>query len=159
MFQKIMIQRLTMACGTIIYDKTHGIYMRLTVKSEYALLALLFLARNRGKGLFSVAKIGKAQNIPVKFLEQILLTMKRGGFLRSVKGQRGGYQLAKEPDQISLAEIIRLFDGALAPTDCVSQYFYGATPIEGEENMCEFFKEIRDYIARKLETTSIQDMA
>lgn len=115
------------------------------------LLALLYLARNRDKGFISIEAIAKAQAIPQKFLEQLLLTLKRARFLRSAKGQHGGYALAKEPQQITTAEIIRLFDGALAPTESVSEFFYEPTPIEKEENLVKVFKDIRDYISQKLE--------
>jgi Rrf2 family protein len=131
--------------------------MKLTSRSEYALLALVYLARH-DEGYTSVETIALAQAIPPKFLEQILLTLKRARYLRSVKGQRGGYSLAKPADQISLAEVIRLFDGALAPTESVSLNFYEPTPIEREQNLVVVFKEIRDFISHKLETTTIADV-
>jgi len=59
---------------------------------------------------------------------------------------------------MSIADVIRLFDGALAPTQSVSEYFYESTPIEKEEKMIEIFKDIRDYVAKKLEETTVADM-
>jgi Rrf2 family transcriptional regulator, cysteine metabolism repressor len=132
--------------------------MKLTSRSEYALLALVYLARNDSDSNISVETIAHAQSIPPKFLEQILLALKRAKYLRSTKGQHGGYRLAKPANKITLAEIIRLIDGALAPTESVSQNFYEPTPIEKEQNLVEVFKEIRDYISNKLETTTIQDV-
>jgi Rrf2 family cysteine metabolism transcriptional repressor len=132
--------------------------MKLTSRSEYALLALLYLARNHSQEYVSVAAIAQAQKIPPKFLEQILLALKRAHYLKSVKGQHGGYALAKAPDNITLAEIIRLFDGALAPTESVSKYFHESTPIEKEKKMIALFRQVRDYISDKLEKTSIADM-
>ncbi len=132
--------------------------MKLTSRSEYALLALVFLARNESAGFISVETIAVAQEIPPKFLEQILLALKRAKYLRSAKGQHGGYRLARPANKISLAEIIRLFDGALAPTESVSLNFYEPTPIEKEQNLVAVFKEIRDYISNKLETTTIADV-
>lgn len=132
--------------------------MKLTARSEYALLALVFLARHDDGGYISIDTIAKAQGIPPKFLEQLMLALKRAHFLRSTKGQHGGYTLAKRPDQISLAEVIRLFDGALAPTESVSENFYESTPIEKEKKLTGVFKDIRDYISRKLETTTIADV-
>ena len=132
--------------------------MKLTSRSEYALLALIYLARHSSEEFISVDSIAQAQGIPPKFLEQILLALKRAHFLRSIKGQHGGYQLAKSPKQISLAEVIRLFDGALAPTDSVSENFYESTPIEKEKNIVKIFKDIRDYTSNKLETTMIADV-
>jgi len=132
--------------------------MKLTYRSEYALLALVHLARNNNTGYIPAESIANAQKIPLKFLEQLLLALKRAKYLRSSKGHYGGYCLAKQPDQITLAEIIRLFDGALAPTESVSEYFHDSTPIEKEQNLVKFFKEIRDMIAEKLENTTLADV-
>ena len=85
----------------------------------------------------------KAQRIPPKFREQLMLALKRAHFLRSTKEQLGGYSLAERPDQISLAEVIRLFDGALAPTESVSENFYESTPIEKEKKLTGVFKDTR----------------
>ena len=132
--------------------------MKLTSRTEYALLALIYLARQKTTGYVSVDSIAQAQNIPPKFLEQIMLALKRAHYLHSTKGQFGGYQLAKPPEKISLAEIIRLFDGALAATESVSENFYESTPIEKEKNVLKVFKDIRDYTSRILENTSIADV-
>src|SRR5688572_782052 len=113
--------------------------MKLTTRSEYGLLALIYLARHQDQGFISIETIANAQSIPPKFLEQLMLALKRAHFLRSAKGQKGGYQLAKKPNQISLAEVIRLFDGALAPTESVSENFYESTPIEKEKRLSKVF--------------------
>ncbi len=133
--------------------------MKLTSRSEYALLALVYLNRHNAEGYVSVETIATAQGIPPKFLEQILLALKRSKYLRSSKGQHGGYRLAKPSNKIALAEIIRLFDGALAPTESVSQYFYESTPIEKEDSLVRVFKEIRDYVSDKLENTTLADVS
>jgi Rrf2 family protein len=133
--------------------------MKLTSRSEYALLALVYLSRNGPERYVSVERIALAQGIPPKFLEQILLALKHGKYVRSSKGQRGGYRLAKPADTITLAEIIRLLDGALAPTQSVSVYFYESTPVEKEGKLVRVFKEIRDYIAEKLENTTVADVS
>ena len=132
--------------------------MKMTLKSEYALLALVHLARHKDDGFLSVDSIARAQDIPPKFLEQIFLILKRGRYLKSAKGQKGGYMLAREPREINVAEIIRLTDGPLAPTDSVSKYFYGATPIEKEQKLVDIFREIRNYVSDKLEGTTLDAM-
>ena len=132
--------------------------MKLTNSSEYALLALVYLARHQGEGFISVEKVALAQNIPRKFLERILHTMKHPKLVHSAKGQHGGYQLARPPEQINLADVIRLFEGALAPTESVSTYFYESTPIEKEANLLRVFREIRDYVSEKLENTTLADI-
>jgi Rrf2 family transcriptional regulator, cysteine metabolism repressor len=133
--------------------------VRLTSKSEYALLALVHLARHRGEDYLSVQSIAAAQDIPPKFLEQILLLLKRGRYVRSLKGQHGGYRLARPARQISIAEVIRLFEGALAPTESVSKYFYESTPIEKERKLLKLFKGIRDYVSERLEHTTLADVS
>ncbi len=133
--------------------------MKLTSRSEYALLALVHLTRHRTDGYLSVQTIAEAQAIPAKFLEQILLSLRRAKYVHSIKGQRGGYRLAKPPEDVSLAEIIRLFDGALAPTESVSKYFYESTPVEREAKLLKVFKGIRDAVSERLEGTSLLDVA
>jgi Rrf2 family cysteine metabolism transcriptional repressor len=132
--------------------------MKLTNRSEYALLALIYLARHEPEGYLSVETIALAQGIPPKFLEQILLALKRARYVRSSKGKYGGYRLARPANEIALADVIRLFEGALAPTESVSQFFYESTPIEKEESLVRVFKEIRDYVSEKLDHTTIADV-
>jgi Rrf2 family transcriptional regulator, cysteine metabolism repressor len=132
--------------------------MKLTARSEYSLLALVYLARQDNTTYISVDTIAQAQGIPPKFLEQLMLSLKRARLLRSIKGQKGGYQLAKSPDEITLAEVVRLFDGALAPTESVSENFYESTPIEKEKKLTGVFKDIRDYVSQKLEKTTLADV-
>lgn len=132
--------------------------MKITYRSEYALLALIHLAENYETGLCKTSAISEAKSIPKKYLEQILLVLKRAGYVRSKQGAEGGYKLSKEPADISVAEIIRLMDGALAPVESVSKYFYESTPIEQNAKIIEVFTEIRDYISEKLEETKIGDL-
>lgn len=133
--------------------------MRLTSRSEYALLALIYLARHDAEeGYISAERIAREQSIPQSFLEQILLALKRARIVMSTKGQHGGFRLARDAGEISIAEIIRLFDGALAPTESVSTYFYESTPIEKETRMSLVFRDIRDYTAKKLEETTLAEV-
>jgi Rrf2 family protein len=132
--------------------------MKLTSRCEYAMLALVHLGRQKTGTLVSVDEIARTQGIPPKFLEQIMLSLKRAKYVRSSKGRQGGYQLAKSADKITLAEIVRSFDGALAPTESVSEHFYEPTPIEKEDKLVDVFRGIRDYAAEKLETMTIGDM-
>lgn len=133
--------------------------MKLTSQSEYALLALVFLARHAEQGVVPAEKISRAQDIPLKFLEQILIALRRAGLVKSTKGMRGGYRLGKSADTISLAEVIRLFEGALAPTMSASVHFYESTPVEREAALLEVFCEIRDVVAQRLESTTLADVA
>jgi Rrf2 family protein len=132
--------------------------VKLTRRSEYALLALLHLARAKGDGFVAVAAIAEAQGLPPKFLEQLLMTLKRARLVTSQKGPHGGYRLARPPEKISLAEVIRLLDGALAPTESVSTYFYEPTPVEREKRLLRVFREIRDLVSTRLERTTLADV-
>jgi Rrf2 family protein len=125
--------------------------MRLTTKSEYSLLALIYIARHAPRSFAKIEDICGEYKLPKKYLEQLLMILKRSGYLKSKRGAGGGYGLAKPASRISVAEIIRLMDGALAPTESVSMYFYSETPLMGERKIMTVFKEIRDYASRRLE--------
>jgi Rrf2 family protein len=105
-----------------------------------------------------VEDICKRKDIPKKYLEQIFLILKGAGYVKSKRGASGGYKLSRPPEDISIAEIVRLMDGALAPVESVSRYFYEQTPIEKHEPLLQVFREIRDYIADKMEDTSFADL-
>ena len=132
--------------------------MRLTVKSEYACLALIDLVENYNQGLSKIYEIATRKKIPKKYLEQILLLLNRNGYVSSRKGAEGGYRLAKSPNEISVAEILRLMDGALAPVFSVSEYFYEHTPTERSPKLISAFKEIRNYVATKLENLTFDQL-
>lgn len=95
--------------------------MKITYKGDYALKALLDLALHYEKGVSTINEIAKHIDAPVKFLEQVLLDLKKGGFVESKRGNIGGYQLAKDPAQISLGQVIRYIDGPIEPIACVEK--------------------------------------
>ena len=98
--------------------------MKLSKKSEYGLRALLELTLVHGKATLQRQEIAARQNIPVEFLEQILLALKRAGLLASRRGMKGGYSLIKPPETVTLGQVIRILDGPLAPIGCVSKTAY-----------------------------------
>lgn len=132
--------------------------MKLSRKSEYACLALIDLARTYDDGLLTIGELAERNNIPKKYLEQILLLLKGAGYVRSVRGIGGGYKLAQAPGEISIAEVIRLIDGPLAPIGSVSEYFYECTPTEQNDKLLALFKDVRDYTADLLEKTTFKDL-
>ncbi|MDD5226560.1 MAG: Rrf2 family transcriptional regulator [Candidatus Omnitrophica bacterium] len=132
--------------------------MKLTTRSEYVFLAILSIARSKEKGYISLSKIAKEQKLPVKYMEQLMQTLCRSGYLSSSRGKEGGYRLAKPARKITLAEIIRLFDGPLAPTESVSTYFYRLTPLSKEKRLLGVMQKIRDYISDTLEKSTIADV-
>ncbi len=132
--------------------------MRLSTKGEYASRAMLELSRRYQERPIHSREISQAQEIPQRFLEQILLLLKRAGYLRSRKGQKGGYVLSKPPGEINVAEIIRVMDGPLAPIDCVSVMAHETCPMEGTCGLRWLWKDVRDAIAQILETTTFADL-
>lgn len=132
--------------------------MRLTTKSEYALLALIYIARNKEKGYAKAEDICKEYNISKKYLEHIISSLKQSRYIITKRGASGGYALSKPAKKISVAEIIRLMDGALAPTLAVSKYFFEHTPLKREKKIIKVFKEIRGYISNKVENLNISDL-
>ena len=131
--------------------------MKLSRKSEYALLALIDLAKNY-PDLVKGSQISKRNNIPKKFLEQIFLNLKGAGYVISKRGYNGGYKLLKQPKDITMAEIVRLFDGAIAPVGSVSEHFYEETPIEEHNGLVKVLRKIRNYTSDILEETTLKDL-
>ncbi|MBE0475763.1 MAG: Rrf2 family transcriptional regulator [Coriobacteriia bacterium] len=92
--------------------------MRLTAKSEYGLLALIDLACRHGAGPISVREISERQGVPANFLEQLLVSLRRAGIVTSVRGARGGFELGKDPDAITVLDAVEALEGPLVPTLC-----------------------------------------
>lgn len=132
--------------------------MQLTTKSEYSLLALIYLARHYEQGYIKIEELCDAYGLPAKYVEQLFYVMKRSGMVQTRRGAAGGYRLAKKPAEISVAQIVRLMDGALAPIESVSKYFYSASPLQQEAAVNDLFQKVRDYIADLLENTTLADL-
>lgn len=130
----------------------------LTKKAKYALKAVLYLAREYGKGPILVSEIAEREQIPHKFLEVILLDLKNMGILQSKKGKGGGYSLSKSPDSIFFGQVIRAIDGPLALLPCVSLTAYAKCEECIDETSCGIrlvMKEVRDATANILDGASL----
>ena len=132
--------------------------MKLTTKSEYSLLALVYMVRHQKTGFVKIERICSHYGISKKYLELLLTILKQNRYVKTKRGAAGGYALARPARAISMAEIIRLMDGALAPTESVSRYFFSDTLLSREKNVMNVFKEIRDYVATKLESLTLADL-
>ncbi|MBI3447724.1 MAG: Rrf2 family transcriptional regulator [Acidobacteria bacterium] len=133
----------------------------LTRKTKYGLQAVLRLARELGKGPVLIADLAEGEAIPRKFLEQILLELRRHGVLQSRKGKGGGYSLARPPSEISFGEVVRILDGPLAPISCVSLTAYRECEECEDEATCGIrmvMKNVRDANARILDGTTLEDV-
>lgn len=131
-------------------------------KAKYALKALRILGQNfDSRSLLLINDIATQDNIPKKFLETILLELKNKGILRSGIGRNGGYALAISPEQITIAQIIRIIDGPIAPTLCVSLYFYGKCDDCPSEEACKIrpiMMRVRDANLAVYEKTTLFDL-
>jgi Rrf2 family protein len=125
------------------------------------MLALTRLAREYGKGTLMINAIAESEKIPKRFLESILLELKKNGYLNSKLGKNGGYYLIKDPESITLLEIIRLFEGSIAMLRCTSEKFYQPCEHCKDEDTCgirDTFKDIRAYTFQKLEKTTLSSL-
>jgi Rrf2 family protein len=133
----------------------------LSKRSKYAIKALLALADHERGEPVRIADLAHEEQIPPKFLELILLGLKNQGILQSRKGKGGGYLLARDPADIYLGQIVRMFDGPLAPVPCASQTAYVACADCPDEAVCGVhlaMKAVRDATAKVLDGTSIASL-
>jgi Rrf2 family protein len=132
----------------------------LSQKTRYALKALLELARAAPEVTLSSATISARRNIPVKFMEAILVELKRDGLVRVTRGRAGGYQLAKSPNVVSFGQVVRLMEGPLALLPCVSVTQYRRCADCSDDRICELkklFREVRDSTAAILDGWTLSD--
>ncbi len=130
----------------------------LTRRSKYGLKALLLLAREYDRGPILASELAEREMIPAKFLQGILLDLKRRGLVGSRRGVGGGYRLARDPATIDFGEIVRILEGPLALTPCVSQTAYHRCEECADERRCGIrlvMKQVRDQTARILEGATL----
>jgi len=130
-------------------------------KSKYALNALLHLTRKQGEGPVLISAIAVDENIPRKFLEAILLDLRNAGILGSKKGKGGGYYLLKKPEDVNIAMVLRIFDGAIALLPCVTFNFYERCVECKDEEVCsirEAFMQVRNESVRIFKENTLQTM-
>lgn len=135
--------------------------MRLSRRSEYGLRALVDLVRHDGGGPVALASLAERNNLPPKFLEQIMATLKHGGIVRTTLGAHGGYAMGTDPAEISIGRVVRLLDGALAPLPCVSLRYYGpcSCPDEATCPLRDVMIDVRDAMLEILDRETIADLA
>lgn len=134
----------------------------LSARGKYGLKAMVCLAEAQGQGGIQGAVIAEQQNIPKKFLDNILLALKNHGLVDSKKGKGGGYQLARPAARITVGEIVRVLDGPLAAIACASHGFYRPCNDCPDEAACQIRRvmaEVRDATAKILDNTSLATLA
>lgn len=132
----------------------------LSKKTQYALKALTYMAERKKDGPILIAEISKKKKIPLKFLENILLELKRAGLLDSKKGKGGGYFFKVDPKDIPLAQVMRLIEGPIALLPCVSLNFYQKCK-DCDEKKCGLntvMKQVRDNTLVILENKTVYDL-
>lgn len=136
--------------------------MKITYKGDYALKALLQLALiyyETGDSVVSIGEIARLGDMPVKFLEQILLILRRGGFVKSKRGIRGGFALAKEPKDITVGEVVRFIEGPIEPISCVQKEGYKGCK---DLSSCIFrgvWKEVKEAVSLVVDTLTFEELA
>jgi Rrf2 family protein len=133
----------------------------LSMKTQYAFQALMYIAQQEQGRPVLIADVSEKKTIPLKFLENILLQLKKAGILESKKGKGGGYFFAKPPSQVKLASVLRLMDGPIALLPCVSLNFYHKCK-NCEETCCglnQVMKQVRDASLAILENKTVADIA
>ena len=129
--------------------------MKLSKKTDYALRALFTLVEHHGRGPIPIRELARRNEIPKRFLEHIMLDLKSKGWVESSPGKQGGYVLARAPSKITMGEVIRHFDGVLAPIGCVSATHYERCT---QESVCRFRRillDARNYVARLMEHATL----
>ena len=133
--------------------------MRVSKRTDYALRALFTLVDHFGGQPIPIRELARRNDVPKRFLEQIMLALKSQGWVDSTAGIRGGYFLAKPPAKITMGEVVRHFDGILAPIDCVSVTGYVRC---SQEPVCRFrrvFFNARNYVAGIMDQSTLADVA
>ncbi len=132
--------------------------MRVTAKGEYATQAVLYLALQH-PGVLTIHDIAQRHHIPLKYLEQILLELKRGGVLESKRGVNGGYTLARAPEEISVGEVLRIVDGAFAESSCIHNEAMGGVCVEGQScGLKQTWRDVQGAVEKILFATTFEDV-
>lgn len=130
----------------------------LSKKAKYAMHALVHLAKRMDEGPVLISEIAEQEHIPQKFLEAILLELKKDGVLASKKGKGGGYYLIKAPEEVNMADVMRLFDGAIALLPCVTYKYYERCEECTDEATCgirDAFMRVRNTTVEILKTSTL----
>ncbi|MFH0764372.1 MAG: Rrf2 family transcriptional regulator [Candidatus Omnitrophota bacterium] len=133
--------------------------MKITYKGDYALKALFQLALEYNEGgIVSITEIAKPGDMPTKFLEQILLTLRKGGFVKSKRGINGGFFLARRPKDITVGEIIRFIEGPIEPISCISEEHYKGCKDVACCIFRDVWKEVGDAISVVIDTLTFEEL-
>jgi Rrf2 family protein len=131
--------------------------MKINYKGDYAIKALLSLANNYNHNYLSINELSEKIDAPIKFMEQVLLQLKHGGFVESKRGNEGGYKLTRHPSRISLGEVVRFINGPIEPISCLEPHYTGCK----ETSFCvlrQVWKQVYESTANIIDTVSLEDL-
>ncbi len=132
--------------------------MRISTKGEYGLRAMFDLAQRYGEGPISLKSVAERQEVSEHYLEQLIANLRKAGLVKSVRGAQGGYVLSREPENITVGDIIRVLEGPIAPVDCVNEE---DPEFCGRAESCVtkgIWEKVRDCISNILDSISLADM-
>jgi Rrf2 family transcriptional regulator, cysteine metabolism repressor len=130
--------------------------VRISAKGEYAIKAVLDLALQRQRGLVPIQEIAARQSIPQRYLEQVLLSLKRAGLLTSRRGSSGGYHLTRAPEDITVGAVLRAVEGRSAPVEALN----GKRNAAGDgEDLAELWREIGDAVSQVIDRLTFGELA
>ncbi len=133
----------------------------LSKKTKYGLKALTYVAKHQGEDPVQIGAIAKSENISQKFLESIMLTLRKAGFLGSRKGKGGGYYLRRQPEEIKMVEVMRVLEGPVSMVPCVSLNFYEKCDDCPDETTCSvhgLMAQLRDSNLAVLNKNTLADL-
>ena len=133
------------------------VLMKISTKGRYALRLMLDLAYNHTGSFIPIKNISQRQDISDKYLEQIITQLSRAGLVKSARGAQGGYMLAKEPQEYTVGEILRLLEGNLAPVACVDDTTEACTRADECVTM-EVWREIKDAVNKVVDNITLADL-
>jgi len=130
--------------------------VKLSTRTRYGIRAILELAQNQGKGPLQIKTIAAHQDISVKYLEQLMAMLKSAGFVRSIRGSKGGYILAKSPKQIKLSDVFNCLEGPVVTAECVENESYCSRTADCLTR--QLWAQVQQAIMGVLQSTTLQDL-
>ena len=135
--------------------------MKVSTKSRYAVAAMVDLAQHYGEGPVALRGVAERQQVSEHYLEQLMSSLRRAGLVRSLRGAQGGYELAREPAQVSVGDIVRAMEGPIAPVDCLLADRSTTNPYCGKTIRCirrDIWRKMGDSIKATLDAISLQSL-
>ena len=135
--------------------------MKVSTKSRYGVAAMVDLAQHYGEGPVALRSVAERQQVSEHYLEQLMSSLRRAGFVRSVRGAQGGYELARDPSSISVGDIVRAMEGPIAPVDCLLAASGPNNPYCGKTIRCirrDIWRKMGDSINLTLDAISLENL-